>query len=91
MINNNKILNDLSNLANSAVGRAMDMKQEIDSIVAFQIEKLLKNMELVSKDEFDTMQAMLVKARNEQEELKKRVESLENQVYSLINTKKSSK
>lgn len=91
MKNNNKILNDLSSMVHGAVGTAMDAKREIESMISIQLEKLLQKMELVTKEEFDTVKAMLVKARVEQEELKSRIDTLENQLNSLSIREKSNK
>ena len=91
MQNNNKLLNDLSRMASGAVGGLMDVKHEIEIMVSAQLEKLLQKMDLVTKEEFTTTQAMLTKSRIEQEELKKRLEALESQLNELTNGKKSSK
>jgi BMFP domain-containing protein YqiC len=91
MQNNNKIFSDLSKLAGSAAGGVMDMKREMESMAAAHVEKVLKNMDLVTKEEFATTQAMLTKARLQQEELKKRVEALELCINELTSGKKSTK
>ncbi|MEE3323429.1 MAG: accessory factor UbiK family protein, partial [Pseudomonadota bacterium] len=41
------------------------------------LEERLKRMDLVRRDEFDRVEAMLVKARQEQDEMLKRIEALE--------------
>ncbi len=43
-----------------------------------QLEKILQKMNLVTKEEeFDTVQEMLIKSREEQEKIKKRLDELE--------------
>ena len=42
-----------------------------------QFERILANMEVVSRDEFEVVKAMAVKARSEQEALAARVAALE--------------
>lgn len=91
MQNNNKFLNDLSRMASGAAGGLMDVKREIELMVGTQLEKLLQKMNLVTKEEFDTAQAMLIKSRIEQEELKKRLNALEAQINALTIGKKSTK
>ncbi|MEK6746507.1 MAG: accessory factor UbiK family protein [Pseudomonadota bacterium] len=91
MQNNNKFLNDMARMASGAVGGLMDVKREIEVIVGEQLEKLLQKMNLVTKEEFDTTQAMLIKSRNEQEELKKRLDALEEQINTLTIGEKSTK
>lgn len=91
MKNSYKLLNDLSRIAGSAAGNLIHAKGEAEEMLHIRLEKILKNMDLVTKDEFDAMQAMLVKSRTEQEELKNRIETLENYANSLTRTKKSNK
>lgn len=81
----------MSKVVGGAAGGLMDVKRELEAMVSSKLEKLLQNMELVTKEEFDTTQAMLVKSRLEQEELKKRVEALELCINNLTNGKKSTK
>lgn len=83
MQNNNKLLNDMARMASGAASGLMDIKREIEIMVETQLEKLLQKMNLVTKEEFDTTQAMLKKSRIEQEELKKRLEALESRINSL--------
>jgi BMFP domain-containing protein YqiC len=77
MQKDNKFFDDLARMASGAAGGLLEMKREIDGMVASQLEKLLQRMNLVTREEFDTVQEMLVKSRLEQEELKKRLEALE--------------
>ena len=91
MINNNKIFSDLSKVASGAVGSLMDIKHEIETMVSSQLEKLLQKMELVTKEEFDSTKEMLIKSRLEQEELKKRLDTLEKWMDSISNGKISHK
>jgi len=77
MQKNNKFFDDMAKVATGAAGGLLDMKREMESMVGNQLEKLLQKMNLVTKEEFDTVQAMLAKARAEQEEIKKRLDALE--------------
>ena len=73
----------MARMASGAASGLMDVKREIEIMVETQLEKLLQKMNLVTKEEFDTAQAMLKKSRNEQEDLKKRLEALESHINSL--------
>ena len=77
MQKNNKFFEDMAKVASGAAGGFMDMKREMESMISAQTEKLLQRMNLVTKEEFDTVQAMLAKARSEQDEMKKRLDALE--------------
>jgi len=81
MQKDNKLFDDIARLASGAAGGIMDMKREMESMIAIQLEKLLQKMNLVTKEEFDTLQGMLVKAREEQEEINKRLAALEGESH----------
>lgn len=91
MENNNKFFSDLSRMASGAAGGLMDIKREMEEMIHIQLEKLLQKMSLATKEELDTTQEMLKKARNEQEELKRRFEELELRINSLTIGEKSTK
>jgi BMFP domain-containing protein YqiC len=80
MQKDSKILDDFAKMASGAAGGFLEMKREMEAMVSRQMEKILQRMQLVTKEEFDTVQGMLIKARTEQEELKKRVEALEKKL-----------
>ena len=77
MQKDNKFMEDMARLASGAAGGFLDMKRDIEAMISNQLEKLLQKMNLVTKEEFDTVQGMLTKAREEQEEIKKRLDRLE--------------
>lgn len=77
MQKDNKFFDDVARMASGAAGGFLEMKREIEQVVSAQLEKILQKMNLVTKEEFDTVQGMLVKAREEQEEIKKRLDALE--------------
>lgn len=78
MQKDNKFFEDVAKLASGAAGQFMDMKREIDAMVAIQMEKMMQNMGLATKEECDALREMVSKLRLEQEEIKKRLEKLEN-------------
>ena len=77
MQKDNKFFDDLAKMATGAAGGFMEMKREVESMVTASVEKMLQKMNLVTKEEFDTVMGMLAKSREEQEQLKKRIEALE--------------
>ena len=80
MQKDNKFFEDIARLASGAAGGFVEMKREIEDMVSLQLEKLLQRMNLVSREEFDTVSGMLSKAREEQENLKKKLEELEKKL-----------
>lgn len=77
MQKDNKIFDDIAKMAGSAAGGIFSIKREIEDLVSIQLEKLLKKMNLSTKEELDSALEMLVKIREEQENIKKRMEKLE--------------
>ena len=73
----NRILDDLARVASSAIGVAAGMREEIEVRMREQFERVLSRMDLVTREEFDAVQAMAAKARDEQEALMSRVAALE--------------
>ena len=77
MQKDNKFFEDMARLASGAAGGFMEMKREMETMISNQLEKLLQRMNLVTREEFDTVSQMLAKSRMEQEEIKKRLDALE--------------
>lgn len=80
MQKDNRFFEDLARLASGAAGNFMDVKREMESWMHTQVEKWLAGMHLVTREEFDAVAGMLAKAREEQEDLKKRLEKLEKSI-----------
>ena len=77
MLKNNKFFDDMAKLATGATGNLLELKREIEEMISAQLEKMLQKMNLSTKQEHETLLAMVAKLRKEQEELKKRVDELE--------------
>lgn len=74
---NNRVLDELSRLMTDAVGAAQGMRREVETIVKSQAERMLRDMDVVPREEFEAVKAMAVKAREENEALAARIASLE--------------
>ena len=77
MQSNNRIFDDMARVTSGALGTLAGLRREVEATVRHQIERLLDGMDLVTRDEFETVRAMAEKARTEQEELEARVAALE--------------
>ena len=77
MQKDNRFFEDIAKMATGAAGGLMDMKREIEDMVSRQMEKLLQKMNLATREEVDTLHAMLAKSRQEQEDIIKRLDALE--------------
>jgi BMFP domain-containing protein YqiC len=72
-----RILDDLGRLMTDAAGVASGMRREVDGIVKSQIERLLRDADVVTREEFEAVREMAVLAREENEALKARIDALE--------------
>ena len=80
MQKDSKFFEDLAKMASSAGNTFMEMKREVESMSAQQMEKMLHKMDLVTREDFNLVREMAVKARTEQEKLEKRVAELEKKL-----------
>ena len=71
MVNKNKILSDLSKFAVDAMSTFSGIKEEIETIVSLRVNKVIKKMNLVKKDEFEVLRKMVQKLIDDNENLKK--------------------
>lgn len=75
-----RLLDDLARLANGAAGVASGMREEIEALVQQRLERVLAELDLVRREEFEAVEAVAIRAREEQEALEKRVASLEKKL-----------
>lgn len=73
----NKILDDISQLMSNAVGVAQGAKDEAETAAKSWMDRWLADRNFVTREEFDAVRAMAQKAREENEELKARINALE--------------
>ncbi len=73
----NRFLDDLARVANGAIGALSGIRGEIEGLIKQRAERLLADMDLVTREEFEAVKAVAAKARSEQEVLVERVAALE--------------
>ena len=73
----NKIMDDISQLMTNAMGVAQGAKDEAENAMKSMMDRWLADRELVTREEFDAVRAMAVKAREENAALLTRLEALE--------------
>ena len=74
---NNRLLDELAKLLTDAAGAAQGVRREAETLMRSQGERFVREMELVSREEFDAVKAMAQKAREENDALAARVAMLE--------------
>lgn len=70
MQSENRIMDDISKLANNAVGAVHSLKGEAEGTFRAWLDRQLAQMDLVSREEFDAVRDMAALAREENEALK---------------------
>ncbi|WP_103334684.1 accessory factor UbiK family protein [Pseudotabrizicola formosa] len=77
MQSRNKIFDDLSHLMTNAMGVAQGAKTEAETAMKGLIDRWLADRDFVTREEFDAVRAMAVKAREENAALEARIAALE--------------
>ena len=73
----NRFLDELSKLLTDAAGAAQGMRREVESLMRTQGERILREMDVVQREEFEAVKEMAAKARDENDQLRTRIASLE--------------
>ena len=76
----NRILDEMARLMNDAAGVAQGVRREFDTVAKSQIERILRDLDVVRRDEVEAVKEMARLAREENEALKARIAALEAKV-----------
>ena len=74
---NNRLLDELAKLLTDAAGAAQGVRREAETLMRAQGERIIREMDLVPREEFEAVKAMAQKAREENEALAARIAELE--------------
>ena len=77
MQSSNRVLDDIAKVMTGAAGAAQGVREEIDGHVRNMMERLLRDMDLVTRDEFEAVKEMARIARDENDALSARIVELE--------------
>ena len=72
-----RFFDELGKLITDAAGAADGVRKEIESVVRSQGEHMLRELDIVQREDFEAVKAMAQKAREENEQLKQRIALLE--------------
>ena len=73
----NRFLDDLSKMLTDAAGAVQGMRREVENVMRAQGERILRDMDVVQREEFEAVKEMATKARDENEQLRARITALE--------------
>ena len=80
--NSSRFFDELAKLMTSATGAAQGVRKEVDGLVQTQVERVLNNLNVVKREEFDVVRDMAEKARMENAKLSERLAVLEAKLGS---------
>ena len=84
----NRLFDDLARMANGALNTLSGLREEIENRVRERVERMLSDMDMVPREEFDAVKAVAQTARTEQEALAAKVAELERRLSTLAGTDK---
>lgn len=73
----NRLFDEMARLMNDAAGVATGVRREFDTLFRAQAERILRDLDVVQREEFEAVKEMARLAREENEALKARIEALE--------------
>lgn len=76
----NRILDEIAKMMTDAAGAAQGVRREAETLMRGQAERILREMDVVAREEFEAVKAMAAKAREENERLEARIAALEAQL-----------
>lgn len=79
----NRFFDELAKLMTDATGAAQGVRGEIDTLIRGQAERVLRDLDIVQREEFEAMKAMALKAREENAQLERRIAELEGELVLL--------
>jgi len=78
-----RFFDELAKVMTNAAGAAQGARREVDNLVRAQIERVLADIQIVQREEFDVVRDMASMARTENEALRARVAELEAHLEAL--------
>ncbi len=81
----NRILDEFAKLMTDAAGAAQGVRREVETAFRGQAERILNQMDVVQREEFEAVRDMAIKARAENEKLAARIAELETRLATTAN------
>lgn len=86
----NRMFDEFAKLMTDAAGAAQGLKREGEEFFRTQADRMMANMDVVKREEFDVVRDMAIKALEENETLKARIAALEDGASKPPRAKKTS-
>lgn len=72
-----RLLDDVAKLVTDAAGAAQGVRREVESAVRSQTERLLRDMDVATREELEVLREMVVGLKEENKRLANRISALE--------------
>lgn len=79
-----RFFDELAKLMTDAAGAAQGMRSEVETVMRGQAERVLNELDVVQREEFEAVKAMARKAREENERLGARLAELETRLEGQV-------
>ncbi|HHN73183.1 MAG TPA: accessory factor UbiK family protein [Thermopetrobacter sp.] len=83
MSGQSNFFDELAKAFSGAAGVAQGLRKEIDSLIAAQLDRVVSELDLVRREEFEVVREMASRARQETRALKTKVAELEAEIARL--------
>lgn len=84
-----KFFDEVAKLMTNAAGAAQGVRNELDTLVKTQVERVLGDLDVVQREEFEAVRAMAQRAREENDTLSARITELESKLTSAAKPKRA--
>lgn len=75
-----RLFDEIAKMMTDATGAAQGLRGEMENLIRSQAEKVLRDLDVVQREEFDAIKVMARKAREENAQLEKRIAELEGEL-----------
>ena len=76
-LDNLKLIDDIAKMATGALGSFSEVRHQVKTMVRQRVDQIIAEMDMVTREEFDRVEALAARARDRQEELEQRIAELE--------------
>lgn len=83
----NRFFDDFAKMMTDAAGAAQGMRREAETMFRSQAERVMNNLDLVKRDDFEAVKEMAAKARDENLMLSEKLAKLEERLEALESSK----
>ncbi len=80
MQSSNRLFDDVARIFTDAAGAAQGVRREAETVFKAQVERLIRDMDIASREELDVLRDLVAALRTRNEALEARVAALESKL-----------